>query len=246
MGALQMESQVLKATVSYDGSKFYGMQKQPDKKTIQGEIENALKKLNVNSEVLHAGRTDRGVHALNQVISFRSPLFWDIEKLHLNLNKILHPYIHIKKLQKAPENFNPRFDAKKRSYRYLISKTFTPFSADYVTFYPKNINYPLLKKALKTFEGEHDFELFSKTGSSVNSYVRTIYHTDIYEYKNLTVIKIAGNGFLRGQIRLIVDFLLKINEDLLSIEDIKKQLNGKLISKHLAPPNGLYLERIWY
>ncbi|WP_457562616.1 tRNA pseudouridine(38-40) synthase TruA [Caminibacter pacificus] len=241
-----MESQVLKAVISYDGSKFYGMQKQPGKKTIQGEIEHALTKLNIISEVKHAGRTDRGVHALNQVISFDSPYYWEIEKLQNSLNKILHPYIHIKKLSKATQNFNPRFDAKKRSYRYLISPIFSPHTADYVTYYPKNINYPLLKEALRILKGRNNFEYFAKKGSSVNSYVREIYHTDIFEYKNLTVIKIVGNGFLRGQIRIIVDFLLKINEDVLSLNDLKAQLNGKLISKHLAPPNGLYLERIWY
>jgi len=241
-----MESKILKAVISYDGSKFFGMQKQPDKKTVQAEIENALLKLNIDSKIQHAGRTDKGVHALNQVISFNAPNFWELDKLKTTLNKILHPYIHVKKIQTAPEGFHPRFSAKKRSYRYLISNRFTPFNADYVTFYPKKINYPLLKKALKNFEGEHNFELFSKTGSSVNSHIRTIFGTDIYEYKNLTVIKIVGNGFLRGQIRIIVDFLLKINENELTIEDIKKQLNGKLISKHLASPTGLYLERIWY
>ena len=241
-----MESQVLKAIISYDGSKYYGMQKQPDKPTIQGEIENALLKLNINPSITHAGRTDRGVHALNQVISFEAPIFWELSKLQTNLNKILHPSIHIKKLTPTHKDFNPRFDAKKRSYRYIITNKFTPFNANYTTFYEKKINIDLLKKALKEFEGTHNFELFAKTGSSVNSYVRTIFKTNIYEYKDFVIIKIVGNGFLRGQIRLIVDFLLKINENQLTIHDIKKQLNGTLISKHLAAPNGLYLERIWY
>jgi tRNA pseudouridine38-40 synthase len=240
-----MESKVL-AVISYDGSKFSGMQIQPDKKTVQGEIEKALKKLNVTPSITHAGRTDTGVHALNQVISFQKPDFWEINKLQISLNKILHPYIHIKKIKKVNENFHPRFDAKKRSYRYLITPYFSPHIADYATYYPKKINVKLLKKALKTLEGTHNFELFSKTGSEVNSYVREIYKTNIYDYKNFTVVKITGNGFLRGQIRIIVDFLLKINENLLTIEDLKAQLDGKFISKHLAPPNGLYLERIWY
>ena len=74
------------------------MQKQPDKPTVQGTIEDALKKLNIITDVKHAGRTDKGVHALNQVISFNTPDFWEISKLQLNLNKILHPHIHIKKI----------------------------------------------------------------------------------------------------------------------------------------------------
>ncbi|WP_457560567.1 tRNA pseudouridine(38-40) synthase TruA [Caminibacter sp.] len=241
-----MEKKIL-AVISYDGSKFYGMQKQPGIKTVQGEIENALEKFNIKSQIEHAGRTDRGVHALNQVISFKIPSFWELKKLQTVLNKILHPYIHIKKIKDVKDDFNPRFNAKKRSYRYLLSPIFTPFNADYVTFYDKKINMELLKKALKKFEGRHDFEYFAKTGSSVNHYVREIYSTNIFKYKNFYVIKIIGNGFLRGQIRIIVDFMLKINENRLTIDDLKMQLNKeKLITKHLAPPNGLYLERIWY
>jgi len=240
-----MESKVL-AVISYDGSKFYGMQKQPNKKTIQGEIEKALLKLNINSTLTHAGRTDRGVHALNQVISFNIPLFWELEKLKNSLNKILHPYIHIKKLKNTTSEFNPRFDAKKRSYRYLITSTFSPFMNDYTLYYPKQINYSLLQDALDILKGKHDFTYFAKTGSEVNSYERVIFNAKIFPYKHLSVIKIEGNGFLRGQIRIIVDFLLKINENKLTINDLKAQLNGKLISKHLASPNGLYLERIWY
>ncbi|AZV46835.1 tRNA pseudouridine(38-40) synthase TruA [Nautilia sp. PV-1] len=223
------------------------MQKQPDKITVQGEIENSLQKLNISSAVTHAGRTDRGVHALNQVIAFDIPDFWEINKLKNSLNKILHPYIHIKKLEFANAGFNPRFDAKKRSYRYILSHVYSPHTSDYITYYPQKIDIPLIKKALKRFEGKHDFEYFAKTGSEVNSYIREIYKTEIYKYKSFTVIKIAGNGFLRGQIRLIVDFILKINENILTLDDLDKQLSKKeLISKHLAPPNGLYLERIWY
>jgi len=223
------------------------MQKQPNKPTIQGEIEKALQKLNISSSITHAGRTDRGVHALNQVIAFNAPDFWDIDKLRNELNKILYPAIFIKKLSKTNENFNPRFDAKKRSYRYVITNKITPFSANYVTFYENKIDIKILQKALKLFEGKHNFEYFAKTGSSVNGYIREIYKTDIFEYKNFVIIKIVGNGFLRGQIRLIIDFILKINENKLTLNDLKSQLNKeKLISKHLAPPNGLYLERIWY
>ncbi|ACM92677.1 tRNA pseudouridine synthase A [Nautilia profundicola AmH] len=223
------------------------MQKQPDKITVQGSIENALKRLNINSDVLHAGRTDRGVHALNQVVSFKLPSFWNQNKLLTELNKILHPNIHIKKFYNVNDDFNPRFDAKKRSYRYILNPNFNPFSANYTTYYPHKINISLLKKALKEFEGIHDFEYFAKTGSDVNNYIREIYKTDVYKYKNFTVIKIVGNGFLRAQIRLIVDFVLKINENKLTVQDLQKQLSKQeLISKHLAPPNGLYLDRIWY
>jgi len=223
------------------------MQKQNDKKTVQGDIENALFKLNINTQITHAGRTDRGVHALNQVISFETPGFWKLDKLKNSLNSILHPYIHFKNISLAPKDFHPRFSAKKRSYRYIISKNFTPFNADYITHYPYEINLTLLKEAANLFKGTHDFEYFAKTGSSVNNYIRTIYNANIYQHKNLTVFTFCANGFLRSQIRIMTDFLLKINQNQLTINDLKLQLTKqKLISKHLAPPNGLYLHRIFY
>ena len=240
-----MESKIL-AIISYDGSKFYGLQAQKNKKTVIGEIQKALKKLNITTQITHAGRTDKGVHALNQVISFFVPNYWNIEKLKNLLNKILMPEIMFKKIKKT-QNFNPRFDAKKRSYRYILSTTTNPFMDNYITYYPKTINTQLLQNALNILKGRHDFEYFAKTGSDVNHYIREIYDAYILEYKNFHIIKIIGNGFLRGQIRIIVDFLLKINENKLTIKDLELQLNKiKLINKHLAKPNGLYLERVWY
>ncbi len=242
-----MESQILvKAVISYDGSKFHGLQIQPDKKTVIGKIQKALKKINIHTKITHAGRTDKGVHALNQVIAFKTPLFWNLEKLKNFLNNILMPEIYFKNIVPIYPEFNPRF-AKKRSYRYIISNITNPFIANYTTYYPKKINTILLQNALNLLKGEHDFEYFAKTGSDINHFIRTIFDAKIFKYKNFFIIKISSNGFLRGQIRIIVDFLLKINENKLSLNDLNLQIAKKaLINKHLAQPNGLYLERIWY
>jgi len=223
------------------------MQIQPNKKTVEGEILKTLKKLNIHTKINHSGRTDRGVHALNQVISFSIPNYWDLTKLKYTLNQMLYPHIFFRKINPAPLNFHPRFSAKKRSYRYIISKNFTPFNATYTLHYDKPIDLKKINNALKIIIGKHDFEYFAKTGSNVNHYIREIYNAYAFEYKNFYIIKIIGNGFLRGQIRIIIDFLLKINENKLNFIDLKKQLcKDELISKHLAKPNGLYLERIWY
>jgi len=241
-----MENKILKCIISYDGSKFYGLQIQKDKKTIIGEIYKALNKLNITTHITHAGRTDRGVHALNQVIAFKVPDYWNIDKLKNILNKMLMPEIMFKKIE-ITQNFNPRFDAKKRSYRYILSSFTNPFIDNYVTFYNAPINKTLIQDALNLLKGKHDFEYFAKTGSDVDNYTREIYDAYIIEYKKFHIIKIIGSGFLRAQIRIIIDFLLKINENRLSIKDLELQLNKiKLINKHLAKPNGLYLERIWY
>ena len=242
-----MENKILKCIISYDGSKFYGLQIQKNKKTIIGEIYKALNKLNITTHITHAGRTDRGVHALNQVIAFEVPDFWQLERLQYSLNKILYPSIFVKKITKTDKDFHARFSAVKRSYRYLITQHFSPFNAKYSLYYPKEIDLNKINNALNILKGKHDFEYFAKTGSDVNHYVREIFEAYAYKYKNFYVIKLKGNGFLRGQIRIIVHFLLQINENRLSIEDLKKQLNKeKLIIKRTISPNGLYFERIWY
>ncbi len=243
-----MEDKILvKAIISYDGSKFHGLQIQPDAKTVIGEIDKALKKIKINTKIITSGRTDKGVHALNQVISFDIPDFWQENRLKELLNKIVMPEIYFKKITKTDKNFNPRFNAKKRSYRYIISPFTNPFIDNYITYYPKEIDLKLLNNALNLLKGAHDFEYFSKTGSQVNSYKREIFDAYAFEYKNKTIIKIIGNSFLRGEIRIIMDFLFKINEGILSINDLKNQIDKKkVINKHLAKPNGLYLERIWY
>ena len=187
------------------------------------------------------------MHALNQSIDFFIPSYWNnLEKLKFSLNKILNPNIHIKIIKFVPHNFHSRFNATKRSYRYIITNQYTPFNANY-TLYKKNLNIELLKKAIKTFNGEHNFEYFHKRGSEVNHFVRKIYKSDIILYKNYTIIRFIGNGFLRSQIRMMTQFLLDISDNIYTIKDLKKQLEREdKINTNLAPANGLYFERVWY
>jgi len=104
-----------------------------------------------------------------------------------------------------------------------------------------------MKKAIKIFEGIHDFEYFHKNGSETNSFIREIYKTKIISYKNYVIIKFVGNGFLRSQVRMMTKFLIDISDKKLTIEDLKHQLEKKeKISTNLISPNGLYFERVFY
>jgi len=203
--------------------------------------------LNINTKINYAGRTDTGVHALNQSIDFLIPNYWqNLEKLKTSLNKILSPNIQIKIMRFRNYNFHSRFNAIARSYRYIITNNQTPFNAKY-TMYKKNLNLEIMQKAIKLFEGEHDFEYFCKMGSEVNSYIRTIYDVKVTSHKNYVIIKFIGNGFLRSQIRMMTQFLIDISDHKLSIKDLEYQLNKtKKISTKLAIPNGLYFEKVWY
>ena len=227
---------------------FNGSQIQPDVPTIQSKLSESLNILNINSILDFSGRTDKGVHAFKQVVSCDIPSFWkDLTKLQEVLNKQLPTSIQIRNIQKVNADFHARFSAKKREYRYLIStKKLTPFNANYISYYP-DIDEDKINNAIKLLLGIHDFEYFSKKGSDPISTVREIYDINFYKYKDILVLNFKANSYLRSQIRMIVDFIMKVSSGKLTLDDLQDQLDRKrLISWTLAPSNGLYLSKIHY
>jgi tRNA pseudouridine38-40 synthase len=232
--------------ISYNGSKFGGFASQPNKNSVLDKIAFACEKLKITSFPIGSGRTDVGVHALNQVVCIDLPPFWeDMKKLKNMLNRTLHPFIHVKKIVQVKESVHARFSAKKRLYRYICYHgEFNPILSDF-THFCKEIDIAKVKKLMKLFEGEYDFGFFKKNGSKTKDDIRKIYKTDVYKYKNFTIFTFLGNGFLRSQIRMIVASLLC--EDTDKEEKIINQLNKKEKTyTTLALPNGLYLSRIFY
>ena len=238
----------LKFTLAYDGSLFQGSQKQPNGLTVEDKLLKAFKKINIETNIVLSGRTDKEVHATGQVFNCIVPDYWeDFFKLKEVLNKNLPSSIKISKISKVNEDFHARFHAKKRVYRYLITtKPTTPFNDKFIT-YVKDIDKELLQEAIKEFIGIYDFKYFHKTGSDKELTKREIFDTKFYKYKDIYVFQFTANSYLRSQIRLMVGFLLAINNKKLTIEDLKKQLNlEKNIFKTPAKANGLYLAKIKY
>ena len=238
----------LKFEIAYDGSSFFGSQKQANKNTVEDELLKAFKNINIDTKIVLSGRTDRDVHATGQVFNSFIPDYWeDLEKLKEILNNKLSRAVKIKKISKVNDNFHARFSAKKRVYRYIISsKQTTPFNDKFVT-YVKNIDEDLLKKAIKEFVGVYDFKYFHKTGSDKELTIREIFDTTFYKYKDMYVFKFTANSYLRSQIRLMVGFLLAINDNKQTIENLKKQLRLETHTFKLpAKANGLYLAKIKY
>ncbi len=224
---------------------FFGSAKQPNLNCVQNRFNEALKTIGVFSEALFASRTDKGVHALCNVACIKSVYKLNLTFAKNKLNKILDG-IYIKSIKEVSSNFEVRFDVKTRAYRYIISNNFNAFNKKYLCYYDKKINIKLLKQALNILQNEYDFSSFSLSNDKKNK-IRKMYKCRIYNYKDYTVINFFANGFLRGQIRLIVDFLLKINENKLSLEDFKQQLlNIKTHSRTLANAGGLYLKSVSY
>jgi len=238
----------VKATIAYDGSYFKGFQKQKSTtQTVTTQIEIALCSVGITDAIRGSGRTDAGVHATGQVIDFELPPFWnDLEKLKVALNRKL-THISFKQIVVVNENFHARFSAQKRLYRYVF-KTSTPsvFEQNYISYYP-NFNPKKLQEALSYFEGEHDFSHFIKTGSITHTNVRTIYKSYYRSYKNYHFIYFEANGFLRSQVRMMVDFAMQVALNKSTLQELQEQLNlEKKHSTKLAPPEGLYLARIFY
>jgi tRNA pseudouridine38-40 synthase len=238
----------VKAIIAYDGGYFQGFQKQKStKNTITGHIEKALNSMGITDDIRGSGRTDAGVHATGQVIDFTIPTFWkDLLKLKIALNRKLK-YISFKHISFIDNDFHSRFSAKRRLYRYVF-KTKEPsiFEQNHVAHYP-NFNPNLLNQALKCFEGRHDFSNFIKTGSITHTNIREIYKAYYKNYKEHHVIYFEANGFLRSQVRMMVQGAMLVALEDWSLEKLQKQLQQKEKSMtKLAPPEGLYLARIIY
>ncbi len=241
-------SQNLKFTISYDGSAFFGSQKQPNQNTVEDELLRVFKTFNIDTKIILSGRTDRDVHATAQVFNAFIPNYFnDLEKFKEILNKRVDKSIKIIKIECVSNEFHSRFSAKKRVYRYLITtKPTNPFNEKYIT-YIENIDEKLIKEAIKEFVGIYDFKYFHKTGSEKEQTKREIYSAKFYKYRDIYIFKFCANSYLRSQMRLMVGFLLAINDKKLKIEDLKKQLNCENQTfKIPIQANGLYLSKIIY
>jgi tRNA pseudouridine38-40 synthase len=238
----------LKFVIAYDGSCYQGSQKQPNGLTVEDKLLKAFKKINIETNIVLSGRTDKEVHATGQVFNCIVPDYWiDFFKLKEVLNKNLPSSIKISNISKVADDFHSRFHAKKRVYRYIItSKPTNPFNDKFIT-YVQNIDEKLIKLAIKEFIGIYDFKYFHKTGSDKDITIREVFDAFFYKYKDIYVFKFTANSYLRSQIRLMVGFLLAINDNKQSIENLKKQLKleGHFF-KLPAKANGLYLAKIKY
>ena len=238
------------AVVEYDGSKFNGFQRQKHtSNTIIEHIQKALSSLGIESKVVGSGRTDKGVHASFQVVHFLLPSYWQkksLLELKNRLNQKLDS-IRFKYIKRVSEDFHAQYSAKTRVYRYIIkTKEPTIFEKNYVSYYPIS-HIEALNKAIKSFEGEHNFKLFKKEGSITRSDIRHISKTKIIQKNSYIAIYFFSNGYLRNQIRLMIAAALAVEQGQLSLQELQEQLEGKkrYITKS-ALPNGLYLARVFY
>ncbi len=239
-------------TFSYDGSKYQGYQTQEHGKTVQDEIEKALKKIAGNKDIsIHAsGRTDAGVHALNQKAHFDLENEIEVERLKHSLNGLLPKDIYIKRVETVKNSFHARFDVRAKEYIYELNMgEYNPIQKDYVCQWNKRLDVVEIERALKYLEGTHDFRSFTKKGNDdcVRKLVQTNLIRDLKDVNHITLV-FVGTGFLRYQVRNMVGTLIEIGEGKRKSADIMDILEAKDRTQAgiTAPSCGLYLKDVYY
>jgi len=235
--------------IQYDGAAYSGWQIQDNAETVQQRIVDAIKViLKEKVNLIGSGRTDTGVHALGQIANFKVESELDIYKFKHSLNSILPEDISIIKMKKVPEEFHARFNAKKRSYLYLISKMKSPFYNNYSWYYHNKINVEALNKYSKLLIGEHNFSSFAKKKSEVENKNCNIYNAHWKKSGELIMFFIEANRFLHGMVRTVVGTLLGISSNDEKEEKLIKILESqdREVAGETAPAKGLFLYKVKY
>ena len=241
-------------TFSYDGSEFKGYQKQPNSRTVQGELESVLKRINGENEVsvVASGRTDSGVHALSQKAHFDLKEKQDCDKLLHSMNSMLPEDIHVRQIDEVSDNFHARFDANGKEYIYQINMgEYNPLERKYVYQHCNKLDVVEMQRAMKYLEGTHSFRAFTKVDEEKDDYVRTLSQTnllrDMKDVNKITLV-FVGTGFLRYMVRNMVGTLIEIGEGKRRSEEIIDILNSedRTQAGRTANPEGLYLKNVFY
>ncbi|TAH28239.1 MAG: tRNA pseudouridine(38-40) synthase TruA [Cytophagales bacterium] len=235
--------------IAYKGSNFAGWQKQKNAHTIQAEIEEKLCWFFKDDiEIVGSGRTDAGVHALQQIAHFNTDTEIVPDFFLYRLNKMLPESIIIKNIYEVDTKAHARFDAIKRSYQYHINRKKNPFSKQLALYYPDKIDSIKMQEATKILLEYNDFQAFSKVHTDVDNYLCQIEEANWEILEDKLVFHISANRFLRGMVRAIVGTLLSVGKNKITLEDFRNIIiskNRQNAGKSIAA-DGLYLSEVLY
>lgn len=241
----------LKLVIAYDGTKYHGFQKQKNAVTVQGVLEEALSKLCGEAvRTIGSGRTDTGVHALGQVISFTTEGRIPCANLVRASRSLLPSDIVIISAAEVEEGFHARISAcwKRYEYRLLFNEYDNPFQVNYAWQMREHLNVPAMEQAASKLLGTHDFSAFRSTGSVDTSPVKTMYEASWEQSGDELRFIIAGDGFLYHMVRNIVWSLVQVGLGKRSVGDFEAELKAKRcdFDSEPAPAQGLYLAQVYY
>ncbi len=236
--------------LAYDGTNFSGWQYQPGVSTVQATLEEAMEAVVQHSlRVVAAGRTDTGVHALGQVVHFKTISSHTLEVFKKAFNAHLPKSIRIRKVQVVPRSFHARYSATSRLYRYFISPYSLPFLHRYTWVMERPLEKRLLEEVLTLFVGEHNFAAFGSPQKKGGSTVRRVLRAELKTHRGLIVITIEANAFLKRMVRNMVAMGVRVAAGRAHLGEVKGALEypqGFRCSATPAPPQGLFLWRVKY
>lgn len=238
-----------KLTIQYDGSGYSGWQIQNNAKSVQQTLTDALftlTKQNIN--LVGSGRTDSGVHALGQVANFRIEEKLDLYKFNYSLNSILPDDIVVSKMEEIHYDFHARFDARRRTYIYLITQKKSPFYKNYSHQYFGTVDLNKLNELSSAFICERDFTSFSKKNDEIENKNCKIVECKWFTKNEVIIFKIAADRFLHGMVRAITGTLLRamdLNQDKKHILELFENLDRETVPMSV-PAKGLYLYKVDY
>jgi len=239
----------IKLKIEYDGTDFSGWQKQPNLRTVQAEIEDKLKQiLEEDITLIGSGRTDVGVHALEQVANFKTESKLDLDSIFKGLNSLLPEDIMIKDLEEVDLDFHSRYKAKSRAYRYKIYLGKTVFLKRYVweVLYP--IDFEKIRSATQILVGKHDFASFCVSESAKPDNHCQVFRAFWEKDESRFEFEIESDRFLHTMVRSLVGTLIDVGRGYFSLEDFMDIFKAKDHKKAglTAPAKGLYLVRVNY
>jgi len=242
----------IKLIIAYNGKRYAGWQIQDNDITIQGTIEEALKKIHKHEvKIIGAGRTDSGVHAIGQTANFVTDISSiPTENFSRALNSILPDDIRILESREVALSFNSRYDAIERIYKYQLTDIYTimPWEKEFSMYVDKKLDITVLNDIASAVIGTHDFSVFSAPMEEHVSPVRTIFNSSFYPSYPFVIYKISGSGFLRKMIRSIIGTIVEIYKNNGRKEDLEKILKSedRSMAGATAPAWGLFLDKVIY
>lgn len=237
--------------IAYDGTFYHGWQSQEGQDTVQGKIEECLSLLTKSPvELIGASRTDARVHALGNVAVFDTEFSIPPDRYSYALNDMLPGDIRIIESKEVPGEFNPRFDAIKKTYEYRIynGPILLPTERLYAYHYRGNIDVIAMNEGAKWLLGEHDFTSLSSVHAQAKTRVRTIYDCRVKREGDFVTLSVTGSGFLYNMVRIIAGTLLEVGIGRLSPKQLPAIIEAKDRTKagRTLPPEGLRLLEIEY
>ncbi len=235
--------------VAYHGKSYHGWQIQENAHTVQAEIQTAIHQTAASTvEIVGSGRTDAGVHAIQQVFHVDLPQIADLSKFVYQLNSILPPDIAIRKAWGVPGQAHARFDAISRSYQYHLGSIKDPFKRDLQWFFAGKVDVPKMQQACNLLLEHRDFQCFSKVKTAVNNFTCELTTANWKQNNETLVFYVSANRFLRGMVRAMVGTLLQVGQSKIDLQEFKEILASKdrRSAGPSVPAHGLFLAAVDY